>query len=80
MFIASLCLCCRFEGLQLQSQLADAQDEAQLLRRLLTLCNQALGDATDRQSALTNIQEEQQNEDRLQGGTSEHDATRQVCS
>ena len=38
-------LTCRAENLQLQSSLADAQDEAQLLRRLLTLCNQALEDA-----------------------------------
>lgn len=36
---------CRAENLQLQSSLADVQDEAQLLRRLLTLCNQALEDA-----------------------------------
>lgn len=42
-------LVCRAENLQLQSSLADTQDEAQLLRRLLTLCNQALDD-TDRQT------------------------------
>lgn len=70
----------RCEALQLQSQLSDAQDEAQLLRRLLTLCNQALSDVDrDGQSMLANIQEEQQMEDKLQRDTSEHGAAHQVC-
>lgn len=47
--------------------MADAQDEAQLLRRLLTLCNQALSDVgTEGQTPLANIQEEQQTQDSLQ--------------
>lgn len=72
---------CRCDALQLQSQLSDAQDEAQLLRRLLTLCNQALSDGgRGGQSMLANIQEEQQTEDRLQQDTSEQGATHQVCS
>lgn len=78
MFIQSLGRC---EVLQLQSQLADAQDEAQLLRRLLTLCDQALNDVDrDGQSALANIQEEQQMADRWRRDTSEHGAAHQVCS
>ena len=71
----------RCEALQLQSQLADSQDESQLLRRLLTLCNQALSDVgRDGHSPLANIQEEQQLEDRWQRDTSEHGAAHQVCS
>ena len=52
---------CRGESLHLQSQLADTQEEAQLLRRLLTLCNQALNAAAlDTQPVLPAVEEEQE--------------------
>ena len=72
--------CYRCEALQLQSQLADAQDEAQLLRRLLTLCNQALSDpGREGQSRLANIQEEQRSQDSSQQELLWQGATHQVC-
>ena len=50
----------RAESLQLQSQVADAHDEAQLLRRLLTLCNQALDiGSKEGQAALAALEEDQ---------------------
>ena len=56
---------CRGETLSLQSQLADAQEEAQLLRRLVTLCNQALNSAAaDSQPALAVVEEEQEQQQR----------------
>ena len=49
----------RAESLQLQSQVADAHDEAQLLRRLLTLCNQALDtESKEGQAALAALAED----------------------
>ena len=56
----------------MQSQLADAQDEAQLLRRLLTLCNQALDTDARAQAALAAAQEEQQLDSGLSTSSAEH--------
>lgn len=76
--VASLC---RGEALQLQSQLSDAQDEAQLLRRLLTLCNQALTDTSkDAETVLADISEEQQSRDSFTPERSEQAASQKVTS
>lgn len=57
----------RAESLQLQSQVADAHDEAQLLRRLLTLCNQALDtESKEGQAALAALEEDQRRRSSLE--------------
>ncbi len=54
-------------SLQLQSQVADAHDEAQLLRRLLTLCNQALDtESKEGQAALAALEEDQRRRSNLE--------------
>ena len=73
------CCCYRAESLQLQSQVADVHDEAQLLRRLLTLCNQALDtESKEGQAALAALEEDQRRRSSLEARLADPSTVREA--